>query len=254
MDILIYNPEINDNAKVVVCKGKAKDILEYEAQKYGAADEYIGDLVERLQEFNFFIEDYTIMDCIIKSSSEGRNIVLPYIELTKKGIEVTGLAIFDKDKMVKKLNIEDTRILNLLRENNAKGNLTIQENYEKYINYYAKSKRKVKCYKEGENYRFIIELNLKGPIVSNELYENLNNDSKVLKQFTHDMEKHVEKICMDFIEKIQSSPNIDMLELGKVAAAKYGRGKGIDWNKEVMNSKIQVKVNVKVDSQGRGDY
>ncbi len=59
---------------------------------------------------------------------------------------------------------------------------------------------------------------------------------------------------LSFINKIKSDINIDILNLGSVAAAKYGRETGIDWNKEVLNSDIKVNVKVKVDSQGRGDY
>ena len=254
VDALVNNPEVNDNGKVAVCSGKAKDILEYETKKYNATDEVIGDMIEHSNEFNFFPEDYTVIDFIIISSSEGRNEVLPYVELTKDGIEITGVAIFNKDKMVGKLDMKDAKILNLLRESGGKGILTIQKNSTEFINYHPKAKRKVNCSKEGDRYKFVIELNLQGPIVGNELYKNFSSDSKALKEFENEMEKHIEKMCMDFINKTKGNYGVDILELGKVAAAKYGRGKDIDWNKEVLNSIIEVKAKVKVDSQGRGEY
>lgn len=43
------------------------------------------------------------MDFIIKSSSEGKNPVVPYIEIVDDELKITGLAIFDKTKMVKKV-------------------------------------------------------------------------------------------------------------------------------------------------------
>ncbi len=55
-DILISNPLVNDNAKMVICNGKAKDILQYEVNKYGGTEEYIGSLVEHLHNFNFFLK------------------------------------------------------------------------------------------------------------------------------------------------------------------------------------------------------
>lgn len=254
MDALVNNPEVNDNGKVAVCSGKAKEILEYETKKYNGTDEVIGDMIEHSNEFNFFPEDYTVIDFLIISSSEGRNAVLPYIELTKDGIQITGVAIFNKDKMVGKLDMKDAKILNLLRESGGKGILTIQKSSTEYINYHPKAKRKVNCSKEGDKYKFVIELNFQGPIVANELYKNFNSDSKVLKEFENEMAKQIEKMCMDFINKTKCSCGVDILELGKVAAAKYGRGKGVDWNKEVLNSTIEVKAKVKVDSQGRGEY
>lgn len=53
---------------------------------------------------------------------------------------------------------------------------------------------------------------------------------------------------------MQNEYKIDCLELGREAAAKYGRGENIDWDEVVCNSKIQVNVNVKLTGIGRGDY
>jgi hypothetical protein len=64
-------------------------------------------------------------------------------------------------------------------------------------------------------------------------------------------------MCMDFIGKMQSQYKIDVLELGRVAAANFGRGTGTDWNEVICNvdlTNIKVNVNVKVDNMGRGDY
>ncbi|NFA97094.1 Ger(x)C family spore germination protein [Clostridium botulinum] len=254
IDILLNNPLVNDNAKMVVCAGTAKDVMEYEVKKYSGTEEYVGTLVEHLNKFNFFSEKYSLIDFIIKSSSEGKNPIIPYLDIVEDQLKITGVAIFDKTKMVKKLDIEDVKVLNLLRENKGKGILTIQKNSKEYINYYPQAKKKVKCYKEDNKYKFIINITLKGPIISNQLYKNLNNDPKVLKKFENDMEESVEKKCTHFISKMKDSCKVDVLELGNVAAAKYGRETGVDWNKEVLNSEIKVNVKVKVDSQGRGDY
>ena len=47
------------------------------------------------------------------------------------------------------------------------------------------------------------------------------------------------------------------MELGRIAAANFGRGTGVDWNKVICNTdltNIKVNVKVKVDNMGRGDY
>lgn len=254
IDILLNNPQVNDNARMVVCRGKAKDIMQYEVKKFGGTEEYIGSQIEHLTQFNFFPENYTLMNFIILSTSEGKTPVLPYIDIVDDELKVIGVAIFNKDKMIKKLNIEDTKILNLLRENGGKGVLTVQKSSKEYTNYYPKANRKVKCYKEGDKYKFTIDIMLKGPIVSNELYKDLDTDPKVLKQFQKDMEEQVKEKCEKLISEIKKNYEVDVLQLGSVAAAKYGRESGVDWNKEILNSEIKVNVKVKVDSQGRGDY
>ncbi|WP_369700401.1 hypothetical protein [Clostridium estertheticum] len=45
-----------------------------------------------------------------------------------------------------------------------------------------------------------------------------------------------------------------MLDLGRIAVAKYGRSKGTDWDKVISNSDIKVNVKFTVDTQGRGSF
>lgn len=254
MDILVHNPQINDRATMIICKGKAEDTLKYEMKEYANSAEFIYDMIKNSKYFNFFPQQYTIMDLIVRIDAEGRNSVLPYVELKEKGPEITGVALLKRDKMVAKADIEEAKIINLLKENKVRGMLDIQKSPKEYINYYAKSNRKVQCYKKGEKYKFVINLNLNGTIESNELYKNLNKDTKVLKEFTRDMENSVKNMCENFISKSKCEYNVDFLDLGRIAAAKYGRESGVDWNKVVCDSDIEVNVKVKVEAEGRGKY
>lgn len=257
IDILFSNPNVNDIAPTVVCKGKAEDVLKLSIPGYATSSDYIEGMIEHATDLNFFSDNYKIMDMYVRLDAEGRNIVLPYIEIQNKMPEITGLALFNKDKMVTKIPMDKVKSLNLLRESNVRGQVSIQKNPKEYIDFYATSKRKVKCEKINNKYNFTISLSLIGEVVSNSLYLNMHNDSKVKEKFEEDMSKAVEKICMDFIETMQSEYKVDALELGRVAAATFGRNTGTNWNEVITNNDltdINVKVNVKVDTMGRGDY
>lgn len=254
IDILVNNPQINDRAQTVIFKGNVEDIMKYKVKGYSSSGEFIETLIKNSVQFNFIPQQYTTMDVIVRSGAEGRNTILPYIELDKEGIKLAGIAIFKKDKMITAVNMQEAKIINLLRENNVNGMLTIQTSPKEYINFYANSKRKVKCYKENDKFKFIIDLNLTGSIISNELYKDLYKDPVVLKQFTKTLESEVKKTCENFINDFKQNYKIDVLELGKIAVAKYGRGTGLDWNNIVSTSEIIVNVHIKIDSQGKGDY
>jgi Ger(x)C family germination protein len=256
IDIVMNTPEINDRSFVAISKEKSEDIFRHKIKGYANPSEFIEGLLKSSKQFNFFPDrQYTLMDILVRVDAEGRNLLLPYIEIKDENIELTGLAVFKGDKMELKTNIEEAKIINILRENKVKGMLTIQDSSKKYINYYAESKRKVRCYKEDNKLKFSIDLSLNGPIVSNTLYLNLSTDPKVLKEFTKDMEKNLKETYQTFInDKIKGEYKIDVLDLGRVAAAKYGREKNIDWNKVVSQSTIEVNVKVKVDTEGRGNY
>ncbi|AZV56757.1 Ger(x)C family spore germination protein [Clostridium sp. AWRP] len=257
IDIILSNPNTNDRAFSAVCKGKVEDIFKYKVKGYASSAEYIYEMVKNLNQFNFFPSQYTIMDIIVRVDAEGRNTLLPYVEITddkNNGLKTTGVAIFNKDKMVARTDMKEAKVINLLKESNVKGILTLQQDSNKYIDFYAASKRKIKCYKENGNYKFIINLDLKGDIISNELYKNMYKSPKDIKEFEQNAEKLVVEMCNRTINQIKNKYKVDVLGLGKFAAAKYGRETGTDWNEVISKSDIQVNAKVKVDTQGRGEY
>ncbi|MCB2340115.1 Ger(x)C family spore germination protein [Clostridium estertheticum] len=254
IDILFRNPYLNDTAYIVVCKGKAANILDMKIKGYPSSGDFIAGLIKNSKYYNFFSDNYKIIDLFFNVDSEGRNIALPYIEIKDKGIEITGMALFKKDKMVAKISIDDSKTMNMIKENNVRGILTIQKDAKEAIDYYATSKRKISCVKKGDKYNFTINIDLKGDIIANTLYKNLQISPEKNDQFRKDMAKKVKKECDDFISKMKSQYKVDCLDLGQVAAAKYGRQTGLDWNSIICNSEIEVNVKANVQKTGRGDY
>jgi len=254
INILTTNPMINDRSWVVVCEGKAEDVIKLKIDGYQSVLDYLEKLVKNSVHYNFFGDDYKIIDLYVRNKSEGKSVVLPYIMVKENKPEITGLAVFKHGKMVTKTDMEDTRRLNMLREKESQGILTLQKSPKEYIDFKAKIKRNVKCTKEDGEYKFTINLKINGEVASNEMYKNLSNDVEQKNKFEKDMAKHIEKISKDFIDKMKNQYKVDCLELGLVGCATYGRKTGVDWDDIVASSKIDVKVEVEVDRYGRGDY
>jgi Ger(x)C family germination protein len=251
----VRNAEANDMAYMVVCKGKTEDYLKYKVKGYSNSSEYMGGLVEASVNYSFFSDDYKLIDAYVRIGAEGRSLSLPYIEITEDGMEITGMAIFKEDKLVRVVDEKNTRILNMLKISNVRGVMSLQKSPEVYIDFEGKTgKRKVICYKQGNEYSFNIDLIFTGTVLNNEMYVNMLEDISKKKQFEKDMAKNIEKQCDDFIKIMKSDYKLDCIGLGREAAAKYGRQKKIDWNEVVSDSDIKVNVKVKVDLQGRGDY
>lgn len=249
------NSEVNDIAYMAVCKGKSENYLKYNVPGYNNPSEFIEGLITASINYNFFSGDYKQIDAFMKIGAEGRNLVLPYIEITEEGIEITGMAIFKGDKLIGLADIQETRILNLLMNDNVKGIESLQKSTKVYIDFDGKTgKRKIECYREGDKYSFKIDLTLKGTVVNNEMFVDLIKDIKSKKEFEKDMAKSIENQCEDTISIMINKYKTDIIELGREAAAKYGRQKVVDWNKVVCNSDIKVNVKVFVELQGRGDY
>jgi Ger(x)C family germination protein len=254
IDILYKNPHVNDTGIFVICKDSSKEILEYNIPGYSSSADYIEGMIINQRGMNFYPDEFDAVNIYVRMGSEGRRVVLPYIELTEDGIIIAGEALFKEDKMVTKVDIEDAKILNILKYNNVEGILSMQKNAKEYVDFSAKTKRKIKCYMEDNKYKFVINLNLRVQIISNTENQYILKNSASIEEFEHAMAEQVKKECSDFIDKMKSEFKVDCLDLGKEAAARYGRRKGNDWDKIISDSDIEVNVNVKVEKQGRGDF
>lgn len=252
INIFFANPQINDRSNVVVCKGKSEDLLAYKVKGYPSSSDYIEGMIKSASNYNFFPKEYSLLNIYSILASEGRTLALPYIEVKDKELVLAGMTVFKKDKMSYILPIEESRILNMLRERAGKGILSLQQSSNEYINYHAKVKRKVTCTKKGGGYEFNINLNFHGDIVSNTLTKDINKGKE--KEIEELLSTKIEEMCNIFLDKTKNVYKMDLLELGMYGAAKYGRETGVDWNKEVSNALIKVNVKVKVDKIGRGHY
>ena len=254
IDLLFRNSNLNATAYTMVCKGKAADILGMNIKGYPSSADYIQGLIKNSVYYNFFSNNYKGLDMFFSIDSEGRNLALPYIEMTDKGVNITGMALFNKDKMVTKIDINQLKIMNIMRENNVRGILSIQQTPKEAVSYHATSKRKISCTKEGDKYKFTINIDLNGDIINDTLYKGLDKDPKKTDEFDTVMAEQVKKNCNDFITKMKNVYKVDCLQLGQIAAAKYGRQTGADWNPIVCNSEIEVNVKVNIVKTGRADY
>lgn len=253
-DILFSNQDMNDSGWLVICKGKAIDMLKFKAEDTPTAADHISGMIESSIQQNFMATDYKIMDMYVRLNSEGRNLVLPYLEILKNKITLTGMGVFKKDKMAAKIPIEEARTMNFLRNNNAKGILTLQKDNKHWISTYGEVKRKVRCEKNNGKYKFEIDLQFAGKVINNTMYKNFMGEPKTIEKYSHELEKQTKKICNEFIYKMQNQYKVDCLELGRDAAATFGRNPKTDWDNIVCNAKIIVNVKVKVDNLGRGQY
>lgn len=251
---LFNSPVINDHGLVTVCKGKSKDMLEYNKEGAISSSDFIEGLIKNLRFSYFFSDDFKMTDIFVKSLGEGRRIVLPYIEITNEGIIATALAVFKKDRMVLKLDLNDAKIMNLLSDTKGSGELTLADSTYKFISASGKPKRKVYINKEEDKYKFLINLTVNLEVVYNRQEVDIFESSQALKLFKDRMSKEIEKQGKEFIDKMQNVYKLDLLELGRIAAAKYDRRTGVDWDEVVSNSQIDLNVNVIVSKQGKGNY
>ncbi|MGH4121973.1 MAG: Ger(x)C family spore germination protein [Clostridium sp.] len=253
-DILLSNQDMNDAAWLVVCKDKALDMLKFKVEDAPTSSDHIDGMLESSPQQNFMSENYKVVDMYVRIGSEGRGLILPYLEILNNKITLTGMAVFKKDKMVANIPLKEAVYMNILREDKVKGTLTLQNDALQWVSTYGQSKRKVHCEKINGKYKFNIDLEFKGKIVSNTMYKDFMANPKTIEKYSHELEEEIEKRCNEFINKMQNQYKVDCLELGRDAAATFGRNPEIDWDNIVCNADIIVNVKVSVNNLGRGQF
>jgi hypothetical protein len=137
-DIIFSNQQMNDATWLVVCKGKALDMLKFKVEDAISSSDHIDGLIESSTDQNFMSNQYKLIDMFVRIDSEGRNLVLPYLEIKNNKITITGLAVFKKEKMVANIPMPEARYMNILRED--KKNTILQKGFTKLISNYGESK------------------------------------------------------------------------------------------------------------------
>lgn len=252
IDVLFRNPSVNDTAYMVICKGKAEDMLKLKVEQYPSSSDYIEGLIKNSINENFFSGDYQVVNEYVRLNVPGRIVVMPYITIEEGKPKISGSAYFKGDKLAGVLNNKDSKYRNLLSRNAKKGIFTIKNSKNNYIDYDCTVKRKVICKRVKNIYYFTIKLALKGSIISNETKLKISQKPMDLAEAEKEFDKSITKDCEEFIKRMQEDYKVDLLELGRFAAAKYGRKN--NYKNIIENSKINVQVDVKIESQGRGDY
>jgi germination protein, Ger(x)C family len=253
-DILFSNQFSNDVSWIAVCKNDARDMLNQQIEGSSSTGDYIDGLIDNSREYHYFSDNYKLIDVYTRLDEEGRSVVLPYMEMSEGKPKISGMTLFKKDKMIKKIDVEHTRIMNMLRESSGRGSLEYVIDNDNLISCYGKVKRTVDCKKIGSQYVFNINLNFTENVVNNTLYKDMLHKTSVIKKYEKDLETQTKKKCERFINEMQNNYRVDCLELGRVACAKYGRDTGTDWDEVISNSRINVNVRVRVRGFGRGMY
>lgn len=254
INILFGNPALNDTGICMVCKGKALDLLKHKQEGVPDITDFLDQLIIENRNYNFFSENYKLFDLYMILDSEGRNLSLPYVENINGSVQITGIAIFNGEKMIDVVPISEARILNMLKESNSRGEITIMKDEQKFASIYTVIKRRVSCNFENNKYNFTINLDAKCSVINNKLYKDLDNSPQDINKLQKSIERKIVEDSNNFISNMKSNYKVDCLDLGRCAAAKYGRRKGIDWNSIVCDSNINVKVKAKIEKLGRGNY
>lgn len=251
MDALIRDSKRNERAFIAISKEPVKDLFSLKPEVSSSISEEIEGILEFSHSANFFNERPDIINLLLMNNQQGRKIVIPYLEIRNDKIQVTGLALFKEEKMVKSVPLEEASLINLLRSHGELGYLSVLSNNEdEYIDFSGSGNVKIKVSKEDKVLKYDIFVTLRGTLTVNSLIDkdkSLSDKNKIEQLFSEKLE---EQLSAE-ISKMQNEYKTDWIDLGKYAVAKFGRDSGYESDENFSKATIKVHVNTKVLSTGR---
>lgn len=237
---------------IAICNGKAEDILRLSPKSNITISEVLEGVIEASTDVYFFNNKNQLKDILYMYHQEGRRMIIPYLEQEKDMVKISGLAVFDKDALIRIIPINEGLYVNLLRNYKGKSylsNMTPIKN--QYINIYGTSRRKVKVSSVDNKIKYDISISIKGEIKLDTEHPEMALDKKDIEEVEKSFEQELEKNLKAIIKKAQEEYKIDVFDIEKFSYAKFGHNKLKTLNSSFEEAIIDVKVKVKLNSSGR---
>lgn len=251
MDSLLRGTTVSGTMYFTVAAGRGEDILKTPIKNYTNMGTYLVSLFDGVQQRTFI--PVIKLEEFYRSQSKGKNPVAPILERRGDRVIISGVAVFKKDRMVKKLNVEEGHDLVLLR--GLKGRSFLPFSQEQDGIYHrgtvlVSNSRKVQYYQNKQGHKFLITIKLEGTLEEHSHHAPVTEEH--LQEIEKTIEQQVKTQCEKFINKMQEEIKVDCIDILKYALAKNRRAleKDIDNPEFIQDANIQVKVKVHLKNTG----
>lgn len=251
MDVLLRGATITGTMNFTVAAGRGEDILKTPIKNYTNMGTYLVALFDGIQQRTFI--PVIKLGEFYRYQSTGKNPVAPILQRKGDRVIISGVAVFKKDRMVKKLTVEEGHDLVLLRGLKGRSFLPFskkQGGMDHRGAVLVSNSRKVQYYQNEQGHNFLITIKLKGSL------EEHSHQAPVteahLQEIERTIEQQVQTQCETFINKMQEEIKVDCIDISKYALTKNRRTleKSIDNPEFIQDANIQVKVKVDLKRTG----
>ena len=261
-DTLARDPSISDLTYMAVVDGNVNKLLNLENSKFSDISQLIyKELDQNIKGEN--IPSATLQEVMHDYYSDGIDPALPILKASNGEIEITGMALIKRDKMVGKINTRDSFYLKLINDRYKAGSIELPISNEG-IQYLQKlegteelvvvldtirSNSEINLTNK-EKLEFEMKIKLNTRLLEINQSVDLKNPAN-LKQIDKKLSEKVEKDIEEFISKAKELGS-DPFGLGEIYR-KSVRGSNLTtekWHEMYPDSKVNVKVDLEIIRTG----
>ncbi|GAA0068931.1 Ger(x)C family spore germination C-terminal domain-containing protein [Clostridium sardiniense] len=253
LDGLMKNNQVSNSALIITTSNDPKDVLSLKIPGYPTAPDYIAGLVKSLEAYSYFSTKHSLFTAYIDNSTEGCKFIAPNMDIINDKLSFTSMSVFNKGRLVASIPVTLMKYVNTLRNDKGSGIATFSLDDNNFITFNLVFKRKVDCTKNKDGiFNFDITIDVNGTVANNNTSIKSTSSPSEKKQLEKRLSDYMKSNLTDFIDIMKSEYKMDLLNLGHIAAAKYGRHKITNWDEEILKSSININVNFKINRFGLG--
>ena len=236
------DPNVSTNLSLAVVDGEVKEMLTTPFNNEDTG-RYISKIIEQNTNLGL-IPKRDLHQYMFDYYSTGKDPYLPLLKLEKDQVEVSGIALFDKDKFVGQIGFSELFVFTVLAESSENGSYKVRN--ETYVRNLG-SKRKFLVSNNKTNPEITITVQLEGIIRqhSGEKAPHKKLYEKIEKQMEQDVKEQAEIL----IKKFQAL-KVDPLGLGEQVRSRTRNWDEKKWNDMYPTINVKVNMDVKITESG----
>lgn len=255
LDSIQRNPLASSALHLAITDGDPGELLRVVPRDFPDLGVFLTDMLMRINNKAFF-PVVSLHDFQVQSTTRGKNPVLPILKVDQGEVKISGLGIFKKDKFIRKVGLDESRPLSLLRCCHGQAYVPFLITRKGEVvdrgTTLLRNDRQIKVEREGGQITYNITITLKGELVEHENPVDLLSNPDYLSFIEEQIAADMESECRDFIQKMQEEIKVDCIDISKYALAKW-RNELEDSIDDGFIEKVNINVDVKVHIQNTGD-
>ncbi len=241
VDYLSHNPQISRRIYICIGNGKAYDFLNFKSESLPYSQDFISDLIENNVKENGL--RLSTLNSMLNYSFQNKTILIPALELNedKTSMDVCGSGVLRNYRLIKRIDLKDTMLINLLRGDNFRIIDDIEYGNSKISFEAENTKRNVKLLDYGN---VNLSLNFNTVINNCSNSEHMYINEKFISDIKNTLDMDVYNQCMNLLNKFYRN-GIDILNFEDFAYKFYTK----TWHRfitENSNWMESLSVNLKI--------
>ncbi|PWV99494.1 spore germination protein [Paenibacillus cellulosilyticus] len=254
IDTLVRDPSISPKVKITVVNGNAHDLLAKNYPFHPRTGQYIDRMLEK-ESHSQVVPSTTLYQFTKDYFDDGIDPIAPMIKEAGDNVKIDGVALFQKDRYIMKIEPKQALIFAMMRTDIKQGDLNVDLSGQNRNNEHVTlsslvSHRSVHVTPHNGNFRVDINIKVSGSVLEYIGVLDLENDKD---------RSTIEKLVSEYVQAnanemiaVMQKNRVDSLGLGKNirSTLHYAQWHKMNWPDTYQRIEVKFHVNVRIKDYG----